>query len=305
MCEQGVQLFAAGALLAFGGAVHGRLHGLLDKGVPHIRQCGVAVQPAFLLHLHHTVLNGFQLVLIQRKLLLDVRIALDQLGGGKAPRNTGFMGVVLDLVDHSVDAPVHRAGRAQIPLGGHLPGLYGALQHVHQLADALVFGGADGHHRQPQRIAELFHVNAPAIGPHFVHHVQRHHHGDAQIHHLHGQVQVALDVGGVHNVQDRIGLLLQKKIPRYDLLAGIRADGVDAGQIDHAHLPVAQDLAAFLLHRHARKVAHVLIGAGELVEQRGFAAVLVACQCDDHTLPPSFTGSTVMRAASALRSVSR
>ena len=33
---------------------------------------------------------------------------------------------------------------------------------------------------------------------------------------------------------------------------------------------------SFLVHRHAGEVAHVLVGAGELVEQRGLAAVLVA-----------------------------
>ena len=33
------------------------------------------------------------------------------------------------------------------------------------------------------------------------------------------------------------------------------------------------------VHRHAGEIAHVLVGAGELVEQGGLAAVLVARQC--------------------------
>ena len=38
------------------------------------------------------------------------------------------------------------------------------------------------------------------------------------------------------------------------------------------------DHAVLAVHRNAGKVAHMLVGAGQLVEQRGFAAVLIAGQ---------------------------
>ena len=41
---------------------------------------------------------------------------------------------------------------------------------------------------------------------------------------------------------------------------------------------MAADLAVLSVHRYTGEVAHVLVGAGELVEQGGFAAVLVACK---------------------------
>ena len=41
---------------------------------------------------------------------------------------------------------------------------------------------------------------------------------------------------------------------------------------------VVPDRTALAVHRHAREIAHVLVGAGELVEQGGLAAVLVARQ---------------------------
>ena len=43
---------------------------------------------------------------------------------------------------------------------------------------------------------------------------------------------------------------------------------------------MALDLAVLAVHRHAGEVTHVLVGAGELVEQRGLAAVLLSCQCE-------------------------
>ena len=43
-------------------------------------------------------------------------------------------------------------------------------------------------------------------------------------------------------------------------------------------LLVVADHAVLAVHRNAGKVAHMLVGAGQLVEQRGFAAVLIAGQ---------------------------
>jgi len=55
---------------------------------------------------------------------------------------------------------------------------------------------------------------------------------------------------------------------------------------------MASHLAILAVDRDAGEVAHVLVGPGQLVEERGLSAVLVACQCKgercalrrDHTL---------------------
>ena len=48
---------------------------------------------------------------------------------------------------------------------------------------------------------------------------------------------------------------------------------------------MADDAAVLPVHRHPREVAHVLVGAGELVKQGGFAAVLVSGQTEGNGLP--------------------
>ena len=81
---------------------------------------------------------------------------------------------------------------------------------------------------------------------------------------------------------------------------GARAEMVFAGGV------VAYD-ALFFIHRHAGKVAHMLVGTGELVEQRCFAGILVACQCKYHQpRAPSPCGASpsVMFCASSRRRVS-
>ena len=64
-------------------------------------------------HLLDTVLDELQLVLIQIQSGADVLVAFDEFGGGEADRDAGGLGVVLDLVDHRVDAAVDRAGGAE------------------------------------------------------------------------------------------------------------------------------------------------------------------------------------------------
>ena len=79
---------------------------------------------------------------------------------------------------------------------------------------------------------------------------------------------------------------VHQKIVGDHLFAGIRAQGIDAGQIHHLAVLLAPHLAHLLIHRDAGEIAHVLIGPGELVEQGGLAAVLITDQRQDHALPP-------------------
>ena len=58
------------------------------------------------------------------------------------------------------------------------------------------------------------------------------------------------------------------------------------------------DSAGLLVHGDAGEVAHVLVGAGELVEQGGFSAVLVSGKGEDHA---SFTSTSMLRASSFRR----
>ena len=228
----------------------------------------------------------------------DVLVPLDELGGGEADRDAGLFRVVLDLVDHRVDAAVDRAGGAEVVHRGvHLvPG--GLDGDLHQLVHALVLHGGDGHHRDAQGLGEPLDVDGAAAGGDLVHHVQGQHHGDPHLHQLEGQVQIPLDIGGVHDVDEAVRLLVQDEVPGDDLLRRIGPDGVDARQIHHRAVLLAPDGAGLLIHRHAGEVAHVLVGAGELVEQCGLAAVLIAGQREDHV--PA-TSTSILPASSFRR----
>ena len=250
------------------------------------------------LHLLDAVFDEFQLILVQHEAFLDIPVVLNELGGGKAHRQARGLRMVLDLVDHRVDAAVHRAGGAEVVHQGQ--GFAAGRGHgdADQLLYALIFYGGDGNHRDPQGGGHGFDVDRAAAGGNLVHHVQGQHHGDAHLQQLERQIQVPLNIGGVYNVDDTVRFLIDDEIPGDDLLRRIGADGVDARKIHHCAVPLSPDGAGLLIHRHTGKVAHMLIRAGELVEQRGFAAVLIACQSENHACRTS----TSMFRASSFRS---
>ena len=95
---------------------------------------------------------------------------------------------------------------------------------VHQLRHALALGGGNGHHRDAQLPAHPLHVHGAAVGPDLVHHVQGQHHGHPQLQQLQRQVQVALDVGGVHDVDDAVGFLVEDVVPGDDLLGRVNGE---------------------------------------------------------------------------------
>lgn len=103
-------------------------------------------------------------------------------------------------------------------------------------------------------------------------------HGAVELHKLHGEVEVALDIGGVDDIDDGIRARGENEVAADDLLAGIGRQRVDAGQVRDDGLGMSLDLAVLAVDRDAGEVAHMLVRARELVEQRGLSAILVARQ---------------------------
>ena len=87
-----------------------------------------------------------------------------------------------------------------------------------------------------------------------------------------------MDIGGIHDVDDRLRLLVEDKIPADQLLAGIRRHGIDAGKVRNGSIPVTADHAVLAVHRDPGEVAHMLVGTGQLIKEGRLAAVLVAHQ---------------------------
>ena len=269
-------------LLTFPGLNHRGVADLLDKGKPHIRNGRRPIHPALLLHLADDVLQHLLLILIQSQTVLNLCITLRQLARRETNRNFCLPGMILnqmhDPVQTSVDCPAPLTFPAEVDPARaflvfcHMKGM------VHQLVGSFILDRRHRHHRDSQHGLHLVDLDGAAVSPNLVHHIQSQYNGNIQFHKLHGQVQVALNVGGIYYIDNPLGMFLQHKFPGHHLLAGIRRHGINARQIRDQRIAVPLDHPVLPIHRHPRKIAHMLVGACKLVEKRGLPAVLVACQ---------------------------
>ena len=73
--------------------------------------------------------------------------------------------------------------------------------------------------------------------------------------------------------------MIENEISRYQFLRRIRRHGINPGKIRNQGSLISPDRAIFPVNRHPGEIAHMLIGTGQLVEQRRFSAVLISHQC--------------------------
>ena len=191
-------------------------HQVLDKGEPHVRNSGGAVQPSFLLHLQDDVLHGLALVFCQVELIRQRFVAFDQLGGRETGRNAGSFRVIFDQVDDAVNRPVY--GAAVLIFAAEVPSEWSFLifRHVqrviHQFLQAVPSRRGDGYDGNAQQRFHAVYVDGTSVAAQFVHHVQRQHHRHVQFHELHRQVQAALDAGRVQNIDDARRLFIEDEV---------------------------------------------------------------------------------------------
>ena len=221
----------------------------------------------------------------QLQFLLDLPVTLEQLDGVPAQEAVIDLALngLLDVRDGVLDAASKNVGQ--------LAGLACLCSRHSSLCSSLgtfALQSADLNSLTAQLGAQLLQVDLIAVLADEVDHVDSHDHGDAQLDELSGQVQVALDVGTINDVQDGIGLLLDQVSTGDDFFQSVRRQGVDTGQVLDDDILRAFQLALFLLHGNAGPVADVLVRAGQCIEQGRFTAVRVAGQCNFNTHCVSF-----------------
>ena len=196
---------------------------------------GLGVVVAVLLALGDQLLHASSLLLGEVDELAGVRVALKQfdrvvaaLVGGNARRQ-----VILDVVQNVLDGGIelvlrHLALRSS-----------GLLDLLEELLDALVLKSRDHHDRAAELLGKLVRVDLIAVLLDQVGHVEGNDHGQAGLDNLKRQVQVTLEVGGVDNLDDNIGLAAHEVIARALLLGAVGGKRVDAREVRDGNVLVA------------------------------------------------------------------
>ena len=224
-----------------GGAHLGRSLGealiddMRDDAIALAGDDGLGVVVAILLALGDQLLNASGFLLGEVDELAGIRIALEQfdgivaaLVGGNACRQ-----VVFDVVQNVLDGGIELVLR-HLALGSS-----GLLNLLEKLLDTLVLKGRDHHDRATELLGELVRVDLIAVLLDQVGHVEGDDYGQAGLDNLKRQVQVALEVGGIDNLDDHIGLAAHEIIARALLLGAVGGKRVDTREVRDGNVLVA------------------------------------------------------------------
>ena len=196
---------------------------------------GLGVVVAVLLALSDQLLHASGLLLGEVDELAGVRVALEQLDsvvaalvGGNARRQ-----IVFDVVKNVLDGGIELVLR-HLALGSSR-----LLDLLEQLLDTLVLKSRDHHDRAAELLGELVRVDLVAVLLDQVGHVEGNNHGQAGLDNLKRQVQVTLEVGGIDNLDDNIGLAAHEVVARALLLGAVGGKRVDAREVRDGNVLVA------------------------------------------------------------------
>ena len=214
---------------------HALVDNVRDDAIALAGDDGLGIVVAILLALGDQLLHASGLLLGEVDELAGVCITLEQLDGVIATLVSGNARrqVVLDVVQNVLDGGVELVLR-HLALGSS-----GLLNLLEQLLDALVLKGRDHHDRAAELLGELVRVDLVAVLLDQVGHVEGDDYGQAGLDNLKRQVQVALEVGGIDNLDDHIGLAAHEVVARALLLGAVGGKRVDAGEVRNGNVLVA------------------------------------------------------------------
>ena len=141
---------------------------------------------------------------------------------------------------------------------------------------AFALQGGNLQNSATQRLAQFFDINVVAVLAHQIDHIDRHNDRMTQLDQLGGQIQVALDVGAVDDVQNRVGMVIDQIGTGHHFLGRVRGQRIDTGQVLNDHIAMTFQGAFLLFNGDSGPVANILVGTGENVKQCGLTTIGIA-----------------------------
>ena len=258
---------------------------LLDAGRHHIgdpviavgRDDGLGVVVALLLECRDDLLAGVELGLGEAKGLDGLGIALEDLDC--VPAELFRLCLALDRLRDLVQG-LFDLRREALRARSRLASLGCSDGPLHELVEVLVVESGDLDHRHAKHLGKLLRVDDVTALLQKVAHVEADDDRTSCLQDLGREVEVALEIRDVDEVDHGIRTISEKIVAGDDLLRRVRGEGVDARQVDKRHVLVFSPVCHLLLDRDARPVADIAVRSGQLVEERGLAAVRVSRKTD-------------------------
>ena len=129
----------------------------------------------------------------------------------------------------------------------------------HEFLYALVFGCRNRNDRYPEQFLHQIDIDRSMVTGYFIHHIQCDYHRNIHLQKLHRQVQIALDVGCIDNIDHRFRLIFKYKIPRNDLLTAIWRHRINTRKICHRGIRMPFYRPVLSVNCHSRKISDMLV----------------------------------------------
>ena len=275
-------------LLRSGQARAGALHRLVDNvrngviALARYNRFGVVIE--LVLDCIANFIDGFKLTRRKLQVVDGFLLALEKLDG--VPARGGRRNLraqnALDFGNSLFNDGIELHLRF-----GHLFCLCGLDGSIHHIFHAAATKRRSRNNRAAELLGQTVDINLVPVFLDQVHHVQSQNHRHAQVQNLTREVQVALKVGRVNQIDNSIGAAIKQVIARNDFFGRIRRERIDARKVGDNDLFVLGVLTLFFFDGNARPVANILVGARQVVEHRRLAAVRVAGKrnANSHCLP--------------------
>ena len=228
------------------------------------------------------MLQHFFFIFIQLQLLQDQMVSFNGFVGCKTQGQLRSLRMILDQMAYRMDAAVY--GTVMIVFIAEILPQRPFLIFCHmdcmtdQFIHAFVFRSGNRDYGYSQERFHGVHIDGAVIAGDFIHHVQGYDHGNVHFQQLHGQIQITLYIRRIHDIDDSSGFLIQDKITGYDLFTAVRGHGINTGQVCHQSIRIPLDGTVLTVYGNSGEISHMLIRAGELIEQCSLAAVLISRQ---------------------------
>ena len=238
------------------------------------------VKTALFFHLQDDVINHLLFILLELQRFQDPFVSLNHLGRGKTDRYLRALRMILNQVHDCVQRSVYSAAvflrvTEILPSGSLL--IFRHMDRMpYQLVDTLVLARRNRNNRYTEHFLHPVDQNGAAVSLHFIHHIQSDNHRHIQLHQLHREIEVALDIRRVHDIDNAGRLFFEYELSGNQLFLRIGRHRINPRKVCHFRAGMSFDGAALPVYRNAREISYMLVGAGQLIEQGCFAGILVS-----------------------------
>ena len=185
---------------------------LLNKCKTHICNCCGPIKSTFLFHLLYNMLQELFFILIQLELFQDQFIPFCQFACRKSYRNVCLLRMILDQMHDPVQASVYCSAMVICITEILSSRTFLIFCHMHcmfdQFFNSFILRSRYWNNRYSKFLLHLIYQDRTAVVPHLIHHIQCQNHRNIQLHQLHGQIQVPLNIGCIHDIDDSLWMLI-------------------------------------------------------------------------------------------------